>query len=62
MWLEVTSTNAPARAFYQALGYVDFGQTSGTEVRREGGGGFGMAEVTRYLMRKELPPQSEGGG
>ena len=55
LWLEVTSTNKPALAFYEALGYAMVGRTAGSEVRREGGeGGFDIAEVERCVMRKPL--------
>ena len=53
IWLEVTSTNERALAFYGALGYAAEGCTVGSEVQREGAdGGFAMKEVERCLMRK----------
>jgi ribosomal protein S18 acetylase RimI-like enzyme len=55
LWLEVTATNTAGRAFYEALGYADFGRTAGGEVQRAaGGGGFSMAQVERVVMRKTL--------
>ena len=54
IWLEVTSTNAPALAFYSKLGYEIDGCTVGSEVLRSAGGGFEMAEVERCVMRKAL--------
>ena len=54
MWLEVTTTNAAALSFYESLGYVRAGSSAGSEVLRDGDGGFRMAEVERCILRKDL--------
>ena len=53
IWLEVTSTNEPALAFYRALGYEEQGRSEGNEVKREGNG-FSMVDVQRCVLRKTL--------
>jgi len=55
IWLEVTTTNTAALKFYGALGYQTDGRTAGNEVIRDvNGGGFRMADVQRFMMKKPL--------
>ena len=53
LWLEVTTSNAAALAFYERLGYTRAGDTAGNEVERVAGS-FRIAEVKRNVMRKVL--------
>ena len=53
IWLEVTTTNTEAIAFYESLGYREAEGTQGTEVQPQGDG-FTMQQVERLVMRKAI--------